>query len=1368
MAFPLRYIHRNILLGKADQRSAMYSLPTVSYRFLPEDGKMLQAGQLAQFAYSAQADFSIWRVCKAYPAEWYVEENMPLLDERWQTPEVWEAWLEGHMHRLQGLKAYVPEVYVGVSLDQQRQSTGALSGAGAGMDRAMRRIQELLGVAKDQPVRRTELLALERSEQEAYDRMTSTFPYVDRLNDEDFQWLLRRCALRGLTEPTMDQWWEPNALTVDEGSEVLYTPLEADIMRHADSPITDLPRTLRIDAEEGTTYQALLCLGALPSDAEFPGARAEVLFAPLEACDFPVDAVIHCRWLSNDEARSQVRKRILDVENAFAEQMQSQIGAGYLASDDRDLARELEAYLQNEDHPPMLLATTSFALAAETEDELEQRVTRLRQAFGQTQLHRPGQIQRRLWYMHLPQPTVTQREFLEPMTIEQFGAMMPIGDQRVGSLTGPYIGYTTGGTPRPVKWDPLEASREANPTAVLLAGTPGSGKALADTTPIPTPAGWRTMRDLRVGDQAFDQRGEPCTVQGVFPQPPGRECYEIVFSDGATIVADAEHLWSTVDVAARQARTKHKTSLDHLGGSSRHRGVTCQGGRWIAQAQVAGRNRYLGSFADEDEAASAAAAYRAQHLPRRGATRSAPQVRTTVELRDSLVRWGHLNHAIPTTYPLTYPCRDLPLDPYVLGAWLGDGSKNHATIFTADPEIAGHIEAAGYQVTRHASPFGYGISMAAMPARTEMICPSCRKTFTTSRAVQRYCSQGCNARSRQRDPSGQLSKAGGSEHVVLCQAGCGKRLDHQARRLICADCKRARNPYSILGSLGVIRNKHIPDMYLRSSEQQRRALLAGLLDTDGTVAPRGAAQFDASNERLACDVHELALSLGYRATITSKSARLNGRDCGTAYRISFTTDDEVFRLIRKQEVHRTRVRKHNPQRTRYRYVVDVRPVPSVPVRCIAVDSPSHLYLAGKAMIPTHNTIAAQVLAVLAQRRGSLIVDNDPKPDHNMHEIPELKAHSRLITLSGDKAYAGVLDPLRIAPPDERADTAIDYYLGVTRETSAEWENLITSATYDVIDRCTNENREPASLMVIEELEARAERTRDVDPHDSRTAAAVAQALRNLARGGLGQLAFGTPTADVVTDDVSLISIRIPGLSIPTDTTDRANYGYKERRAIATLGLLATYSLHLVSRDTTRHKVVLFDEAWFLLASDEGQRMLSRLVRLGRAQNATILIATQMLAELGSLVDLMGTIFMFGQKSEAEAIAGLKLLGLDSDDTALVAKVRGYRKGRGLLRDLTGRVGEIQVEPVYEHVLETLDTSPQGQLARQNAAEAEAVDAARAAEEDAAATAGAAQSHPAPLIAAGANGNGLSDNQLPDDDKIIVADTSEPDPAAPVA
>jgi replicative DNA helicase len=169
-----------------------------------------------------------------------------------------------------------------------------------------------------------------------------------------------------------------------------------------------------------------------------------------------------------------------------------------------------------------------------------------------------------------------------------------------------------------------------------------------------------------------------------------------------------------------------------------------------------------------------------------------------------------------------------------------------------------------------------------------------------------------------------------------------------------------------LRALGVLGTKHIPPAYLRASAPQRRALLAGLLDVGATVTAAGSVRLTVRSARLADDVRELIVSLGHRCVRTGRA--VPARRPGDARTVTFATCDDVFRLERKQLLHKERRGGGIAGR---RAVVDVRRVDSVPVRCVSVDNADHLYLAGHAMIPTHNSTAAMDFARTASVRHNL-------------------------------------------------------------------------------------------------------------------------------------------------------------------------------------------------------------------------------------------------------------------------------------------------------------------------------------------------------------------------------------------------------------
>jgi hypothetical protein len=794
--FPLRYVHQNILVGQGDARAALFRVDTVSYPFLAAADKREWLRRLARFAFAAEADFSLWRVCRAYPAEEYAVQAHALLDDRRQSAVAWREYLKGHEAHLRELRAFVPEVYLAVSLVTDRSS-----GVARGVDRLRRRVEGLFGVAGVVPIPASELEALIVSEERAFRRAEACLP-LRRATTRELQWLLRRVSCRGVAEPAVDDHWEPSALIVEAANgQPAYEPLAADLVRHVNAPILEHERSLVVDAEEGRSHQALLAMGALPEEAEFPGG-AELLFAPLEALAFPVDAVVHARWLGNREAITRVRRRIIDADVAFSEQLNSTHGPlSYSAEENRQLARELDSYLQSHERPPLLNTAISLAVGADSREELERRVEALRHRYGTIALHRPLGLQPALFLDHLPRADGgAVRDYADTLTIEQFGGLMPVGTHQAGSDRGVYIGRTMTGGARPVRFDITEASRTGRPPSILLAGTLGSGK----------------------------------------------------------------------------------------------------------------------------------------------------------------------------------------------------------------------------------------------------------------------------------------------------------------------------------------------------------------------------------------------------------------------------------------------------------------------------------------------TIAAELLAFQAERRGSLVVDVDPKPDHNLEGLPELDERVHVIELSGHDRYRGLLDPLVVAPEDLREDLASSYLMELLPQAPPAWETQVRKAVRHAL-----EHPAPSCLRVLDQLLA-------APDSDAR---AAGEALSVWADSGVARLGFGDGTTARIAAERPVTTIKARGLSLPAPGIPRADYDQAERLGVATLKLIAAYAMRLVSGDRSVHKVVLFDEAWFLLASRDGRRLIDRLNRLGRAENATLILATQQLTDVGEIENLIGTRFIFGQETAAEARRALELLGLDPDDRVLVERVRGYRRGRCLMRDIDDRVAELQIEPVYEHLLRILDTSP---------------------------------------------------------------------------
>ncbi|MDQ6772086.1 MAG: replicative DNA helicase [Candidatus Dormibacteraeota bacterium] len=405
---------------------------------------------------------------------------------------------------------------------------------------------------------------------------------------------------------------------------------------------------------------------------------------------------------------------------------------------------------------------------------------------------------------------------------------------------------------------------------IVVAGRPAMGKALALDTPIPTPTGWTTMGALSPGDQVFDDRGRPATVLHATPVQVGRDCYEVLFSDGARIVADADHRWSVLSRAARKFPEQRNHS-----------------------------------------------------------------VLTTIEMASSVrADDARLNYCVRICEAIQYPRAELPLDPYVLGVWLGDGNSASALVTPRDTGIIEHLAAAGCATrprrARGTCQFGLGPSKAWAPRRGTM--------RSAASAVELRARVGAGERGR--TVAAELAVSPATVSLVGSgQAG--------------GDPERHPSVQSTLRALGVLGAKHIPRTYLQASVDQRLALLQGLMDTDGSIDNLGHAEYVSTVPALSEGVLELVTGLGLVPRLTVDRACLNGVDPGSRYRVRFKpTDFQVFRLARKA----ARQRSVRPgAAVRQRFIREINRVESVPVRCLQVDAPSHLYLAGRECIPTHNT-----------------------------------------------------------------------------------------------------------------------------------------------------------------------------------------------------------------------------------------------------------------------------------------------------------------------------------------------------------------------------------------------------------------------------
>lgn len=377
------------------------------------------------------------------------------------------------------------------------------------------------------------------------------------------------------------------------------------------------------------------------------------------------------------------------------------------------------------------------------------------------------------------------------------------------------------------------------------------GKGLSLDTFLPTPSGWTTMGDVAVGDTLFDESGNPCAVTYVSPIHH-ITCYRVTFDDGTFLTVDKDHLWSVLQFKKRNMLRQRYYAKDSI--------------------IVDWRNHW-----------------------------NSIEVVSTPELQVVLkTPWGQGDASIPINKPLILPTIDLPVDPYVLGAWLGDGTTLDSSITCGDKDILDEIEKIGWKAS-------------VQPSRVHKTAPTYRLRPSTGFGV------------------------------------------------------------TTLRKAGVIGNKHIPLLYLRASIEQRLALLQGIMDTDGFVHVGGAG-VDFGNEKLTNDVAELIRSLGWKVNITQGVIKCQTGSF-TRYRMYFVPDLNVFRLPRKRD--KLKLLGKYRCRSTHRFVVSVEEVNSVPTKCLTVNSPNNLFLAGKAMIPTHNTQISSDAVIWHTATGGITLTTAP-------------------------------------------------------------------------------------------------------------------------------------------------------------------------------------------------------------------------------------------------------------------------------------------------------------------------------------------------------------------------------------------------------
>ena len=311
---------------------------------------------------------------------------------------------------------------------------------------------------------------------------------------------------------------------------------------------------------------------------------------------------------------------------------------------------------------------------------------------------------------------------------------------------------------------------------------------------------------------------------------------------------------------------------------------------------------------------------------------------------------------------------------------------------------------------------------------------------------------------------------------------------------------------------------------------------------------------------------------------------------------------------------------------------------------------------------------------------------DPKSERgNWKEtLPEIAHEINIVNLTSDKDNAGLLDPFVIMKNVKDAESlAIDILTFLTGISSRDGEKfpVLRKAV-----RSVTQSDSRGLLHVIDEL-------RSEDTPISRN---IADHIDSFTDYDFAHLLFSDGTVEnAISLDNQLNIIQVADLVLPDKDTTFEEYTTIELLSVSMLIVISTFALDFIHSDRSIFKIVDLDEAWAFLNVAQGETLSNKLVRAGRAMQAGVYFVTQSSGDVSkeSLKNNIGLKFAFRSTDINEIKQTLEFFGIDKDDENNQKRLRDLENGQCLLQDLYGRVGVVQIHPVFEELLHAFDTRP---------------------------------------------------------------------------
>ena len=318
--------------------------------------------------------------------------------------------------------------------------------------------------------------------------------------------------------------------------------------------------------------------------------------------------------------------------------------------------------------------------------------------------------------------------------------------------------------------------------------------------------------------------------------------------------------------------------------------------------------------------------------------------------------------------------------------------------------------------------------------------------------------------------------------------------------------------------------------------------------------------------------------------------------------------------------------------------------------------------------------------------GGQAVILDPKSERgNWKEtLPEIAHEINIVNLTSDRENAGLLDPFVIMKNVKDAESlAIDILTFLTGISSRDGEKfpVLRKAV-----RAVTQSEARGLLHVIEELRK----------EDTPISCNIADHIDSFTDYDFAHLLFSDGTVqNAISLDNQLNIIQVADLVLPDKDTTFEEYTTIELLSVSMLIVISTFALDFIHSDRSIFKIVDLDEAWAFLNVAQGETLSNKLVRAGRAMQAGVYFVTQSSGDVSkeSLKNNIGLKFAFRSTDINEIKQTLEFFGIDKDDENNQKRLRDLENGQCLLQDLYGRVGVVQIHPVFEELLHAFDTRP---------------------------------------------------------------------------